>query len=61
MGMASIGDEPQHRVSGFPDVALPLPPPTDAKHERIPATAGPRDAAPDDLVPPDPVHHRVRG
>jgi hypothetical protein len=50
------GGEPL--VSELPDVALPLPP---AVHlERMQTTAGPRGDVPTDLVPPAPVHRKVR-
>lgn len=58
MGAAKAGDDGQSPVSGFPDVALPLPPSTDPARDRMPATAEPRDVS-DDLVPPDPVHRRA--
>lgn len=54
MDAAKTGDDRQ--MSGFPDVALPVPPSKDSERDRIPGTRG---VAPDDLVPPDPVHRRV--
>lgn len=52
------------RVAGYPDVALPPPPPDGTRQppDRTPQGPGTRrcGAAPEDLVPPEPVHHSIR-
>lgn len=49
----------ENLVSGSPDVALPLPPSSDAGCGRMRARARRGDVISDDLTPPDPVHRHI--
>lgn len=53
-----VRDGGEQVVSGLPDVALPLPPTVHSVRMRT--TADPRGDVPADLVPPAPVHRRIR-